>query len=363
MAVTFSQILFDGGLGRALIQRKDVTDRDTNVVFWTSLAVSLVLYGILFGLAPWFSRVYKEPQVLPVLRVMGLQLVVMASIDAQSAILQRVFNFRALFWSRLAMSLTPLLIAVPAAVRGFGVWALVIGSLAGSLAQAAVIWQMHPWRPSRSYHASALREMWRFGAWVLMEGVLGWFYVWADSAILGAYLGVHDLGVYRTGWTLVMLVFALPLTSMLPIVYSAFCHLREDPVVFGGLFAKALRLVAVVAVLLTVGLFFLSEPLGQLLFGSKWQGLGRVIAYLAVLQGWSMLIGGLNTEAYRAVGRPDVFPKVYLVCLAYCVPTYLLSAPHGLSFFLKARVAIAFLSLPIHMWLVGRILHLSPSVY
>jgi hypothetical protein len=34
-----------------------------------------------------------------------------------------------------------------------------------------------------------------------------------------------------------------------------------------------------------------------------------------------------------------------------------------LFFFLKARLAIAFLSLPIHMWLMSRILRLHPSLY
>jgi len=36
-----------------------------------------------------------------------------------------------------------------------------------------------------------------------MESLGAWLIVWGDNLIVGRFLGVHDLGVYRTGWMLV----------------------------------------------------------------------------------------------------------------------------------------------------------------
>ena len=46
--VMISQILIDGGLGNALIQRQKITTVDCSTVFYTNLAVAVVCYAALY---------------------------------------------------------------------------------------------------------------------------------------------------------------------------------------------------------------------------------------------------------------------------------------------------------------------------
>ena len=101
--VTLANVLVEGGFSSALIQKKDADKLDFSTVFYFSIVFSIVLYLILFFLAPSISRFYgKGYEILTsVLRVIGLQVIVYAINSVQQAYVSRKMLFRKFFWSTL----------------------------------------------------------------------------------------------------------------------------------------------------------------------------------------------------------------------------------------------------------------------
>ena len=62
LAVT--QSLIDSGFSQALIRKQDRTELDNNTVFYFNIIVSILLYFLLFAIAPWVADFYKEPQLV-----------------------------------------------------------------------------------------------------------------------------------------------------------------------------------------------------------------------------------------------------------------------------------------------------------
>ena len=60
--ITISQVFVQSGFNTALIQRKDVTEKDYSSVFYLSLSIALILYVILFFSAPFIADFYDMPQ-------------------------------------------------------------------------------------------------------------------------------------------------------------------------------------------------------------------------------------------------------------------------------------------------------------
>ena len=77
--------IVDSGFSSALIRKNDARDLDYNTVFITNLVVSIVLYLFLFLSAPAISRFFNQLQLLPLLRLMGLIVIINAF-----AIIQRI---------------------------------------------------------------------------------------------------------------------------------------------------------------------------------------------------------------------------------------------------------------------------------
>jgi len=361
IAIGFAQIFQDFGLGKALIQREDKINESANVVFWSNVIFGFLIYILIFLFASPIAIFFHETRVASVLQILCLQIVFNSFTTVHLSLLQRQFKFKQLFYVRLAPSLIPGIVSIPLALIGQGVWALVWGSLAGSFVQTLLFWLVSAWRPAFRFDSALAKEMLGFGSWVVLEMFLGWLIMWGDSIILGRFLGMENLGIYRVGVTFLTLVFGLLFNPVIPVAYSSFSRLQCDLENLKTSFLQMNRLVAIVSLPLGFGLAFTAHPVSSVLLGQKWQGIEIVILILGLKLGMDYLVG-INPEVYRAVGRPDANVKLLAANIIYYLPVYVLAAPHGLLVFCLARFAVAAISLVLHFLVANRLLRL-PFTY
>jgi O-antigen/teichoic acid export membrane protein len=359
IAIAFCQMFWEAGLGKALIQIKESPLEAAQVVFWTNLALGGVIYVLLFVSAPAIAQFFHSPKSAPVLRVLGLQVILASLTSVQQALLVRELDFRRLFWIKLFTAFVPGFFSIPLAFYGQGVWALVAGTLAGQAFNLLLLWTQSTWRPRWHYDAVLARRLFGFGLWIVLESLGAWLIVWGDSMIVGRYLGVHDLGVYRTGLMMVTLVFGLLLNPIVPIMYPTFSRLQDDLPALSRVFHEVNRVVIAFALPIGTGLFLVGPEMATSLFGNKWHGLGLVIGVLGLMHGTAWLVG-LNAELYRAMGRPDINTKLMFGQLVFYLPAFYLAAQEGLSTFVFTRLGVAMLATPIHIWLCVKVLRASP---
>jgi len=359
VAISFAQMFCDAGLGRALVQTRETPGDAAHIVFWTNLLLGALFYGMLFIFAPALAVFFDSPESVVVLRVLGLQVVIASFSSVQQALFVRDLDFQSLFWIKLLTALIPGLFSIPMAYFGCGVWALVAGSLAGQIFNGFLLWRRSNWRPKFTYNKKLARSLFTFGLWVLMESLGAWLILWGDNLILGRFLGVHDLGVYRTGWMLVTILFGLTLNPFLPILYPAFSRLQDELPALKRAFHKVNRIVIALALPMGAGVFLVGQEAADLLFGQKWQGLGFVVGTLGFMHGIGWLVG-INPELYRAMGRPDMNTKLMFAALLYYLPAYYLAAQRGLETFAVTRLVVALVAMPIHIYLCTKMLSVSP---
>ena len=201
--------------------------------------------------------------------------------------------------------------------------------------------------------------MFGFGVWVVGESLAAWFLVWGDSLLVGRFLGVEELGVYRVGWTISTIIFGLLLNPFFPVLYPTFSRLQDDIHALKATFHRVNRVVISLALPMGTGLLLVGPQLAPVLFGDRWQGLGLVLSIIGFMHGTGWLVG-VNPELYRAVGRPDVNTKLMFVTILYYLPAYLVAAPRGLEVFIFTRLGVALVAIPIHVYLCVRMLGVSP---
>ncbi len=359
IAISFSRMFLDAGLGKALVQTNAPIEKSANVVFWTNITLGALVYIVIFLGAPFLAEFFNSPQSAPVLRVLGIQILVLSFTSVQQFLFMRDLNFRQLFWAKLAVALTPAFFSIPLAFLGCGVWALVTGTLVGSGLNMAILWLASPWRPSLSFDFAIAARLFRFGFWVILEAFGVWLIAWGDQLLVGKYLSVGELGVYRLAWSISALLFGLLLNPFLPVLYSTLSRLQEDKDKLRSTFDKANRIIIAMACPVGLGLLLTAPEIAHVLFGEKWEGLGFVLGALALLGGGSWLVGA-NAELYRSIGRPDLNTKLMWAQLFYFLPTYVVAIQYGMKVFVAGRVAAGLLAIPIHIFLYVKVLGASP---
>ena len=358
MIISFAQIFWEAGLNKAVIQREGDLAAAANVVFWTNIGLGLVIYGaLLLGARP-LSVLFHEPKSQLVIQIQGLIIVLSSFSAIFIALHERNLNFRILFWTRLLTALTPGLVSIPLALGGFRYWSIVAGSTSGAFLQLVVLWFFTPWRPRFRYDLKIAKELLSFGAWVTGESFLSWLYMWADSLIIGIYLGTHNLGLYRTAHSIINMLYGLLFNPFLPVLYSTFSRMQDNLARIINILQRVIRLFSFVSFPIAGFLFILQAPLLDSLLSTKWQGIGPILGWLGLMYGLSWTVG-VNSTVYRAIGRPDINTKFMCLTIVYYLPTYYFSIQFGIDTFLQARLLVTLVSILMHFVLAQRVLLLD----
>ncbi|MDH7944941.1 lipopolysaccharide biosynthesis protein [Pseudohongiella sp. SYSU M77423] len=353
MVVAFSQIFWEAGMGKALIQRQTHIEEAANFVFWANLAVGILIAGCLYQFASSIAiSLFQDDRVIAVIQVMSLHVLLGAASSVQTALLRKSMEFKKLFWVRLLTVSAPGFASIPLALNGWGYWALVAGALAGQILELLVLWRVSPWRPTLEVAKSVSIQMGKFGGWVTLTGFLSWFYVWADTLVVGKFMGLSDLGLYRIGQQLTGIAFSLIFTSIIPVIYSHFSIHQNNRVRLQLETQQAIELGIWVAVPIGVVLYAHSHQLEHALFGPEWIGLATVIGLMSIRQAFAS-VTFINGEAYRAIGKPQYETIVLALSLIFYVPVYWYLAQIDMRTFLFGRIGLVIVSMIAHLYLIS----------
>ena len=113
----------DLGLGGTLIVRKHLDDRISGTIFTLMLAMGVLTAVLIAATAPLAAAIFDQPELTPVLAVLGATVVLNAPTWFYSTILQRELEFWRRFQCQLAQSVTYAVVAIAirrARRRGLG---------------------------------------------------------------------------------------------------------------------------------------------------------------------------------------------------------------------------------------------------
>src|SRR5207245_5272696 len=123
------------GLGAAILQFRDLDERELNTCFWLTLGVAGLGYVLLYAAAPAIGAWFVNPTLSPVLRVLGLTLPLSALRAVPDAMLRKRLELDKVSKAEIGAAVVAIPLVVGTAWGGGGVWALVAGALIAPLVQ------------------------------------------------------------------------------------------------------------------------------------------------------------------------------------------------------------------------------------
>lgn len=226
--IDLCNIFVTSGLGIAVVRKPDADNLDFNTAFVLSFGLSVVLYGILFVCAPLISRFYSIDTLTPVMRVMGLRLLLAALNTIQRASIQRDMSFRRLFVGSLFGTILSGIVGVCAAWYGLGVWALVVQNLTNVTVNTVVLFFIGTWRPKLQYSNKRVRYILSFGSKVLAADLIATLERNIRSLIIGKVFGSADLAFYDHGSKYPALLVDNVNSSINSVMLPAYSKVQDD---------------------------------------------------------------------------------------------------------------------------------------
>jgi O-antigen/teichoic acid export membrane protein len=127
--MNFGNMLGDGGMGDALLQRRQFDKQHVNAAFYSSLLLAIIIYLAVFLLAPWAAEFYNQPSLSSSLRIFSIIFLFAAMYSASFALLQKKFAFKKIFIADGVMLLLSNVLGIVLAYYHFGVMSLVYSQI------------------------------------------------------------------------------------------------------------------------------------------------------------------------------------------------------------------------------------------
>lgn len=358
MVTSFADLFTDAGFQKYLIQHEFADDASradaASVAFWTNLLFSFALWGVICLLRDPIAAFAGSPGYGAVVAVACAQLPFTAFTSIGMALLRRALDFRRLFFLRMAQSAVPLFVTVPLALLGLSHWALVLGTLAGHVVNAAVLLLSAPWRPRLFFRLGVLRDMLSFSFWTMLEAVSIWACSWFDIFLIGNAFSEYYLGLYRNSVNNAGALIALVTTPIYTVLFSGLSRLQEDAGAFARLFYITLQSLAFIVFPMGVGLFLYRGLATDVLLGSQWTEAVPIVGLWALSSAIMSVVSSPCSEVLRARGLPRVSLFCQMIKLVLSVAACLWAIPHGFFAAVCACVVMRF-SLPVVLWAAMRL--------
>jgi O-antigen/teichoic acid export membrane protein len=216
------------------------------------------------------------------------------------------------------------------------------------------------WKPAFHGFSHLWLESLRFGNFVMLEALLGWFFIWFDNIVVARNLGSEALGIYSLAFGATTTIISLPTSAITGVTLSTFSRMQSDLRRLGESYIKGIRLIAVFAIPAGIGLCLFSSPLASIVYSQKWVGLGSIMSILSLYAGFGYL-WILNTDAFKSIGKPETMVKIYLPVLLVMMPAYIISSHYGLLTFTVVRSMIVVVSAFPHTYFAIKLLQLPKN--
>lgn len=310
--VFVSMTLADAGLGRALVQKKDADKLDFNTMFYASLTIAGVVYGILFACAPLIAAWYGIPKLCWVLRVIAFSIVFHSIEGVQQAELNRRLLFNLSFKINLIASLSSLIVGATLALLGWGVWAIVWSQFASGLSGVIARWIFIAWRPAWMFSWKSLLRLWNYGWKMTLAGIIDSAFSQLSGLLIGKIYSPADLAYVDRGNSMPQLAMSTINQSITRVTFPALAQVQDEKSRAHECMRKMIRSSLYVVFPMMVGCAVCSSSLIPLLFGDQWLA-AIPYAWIACFSCALMPFHTINLNCIAALGRSDVFLKLEII--------------------------------------------------
>lgn len=362
--VIFTQILLDMGFSAAIIQKEKVSDEQLSTLYWLNIIVGIVLFIGLFFASPLIAGFYNQPELIPLIKVLGIMFLIAPIGQQFQYLLQKDLNFNLLSRIEVATNLASfisllVMIFLIQELYAYVISQVILNSLKGILYFAVY---SKKWKPSFVFNLSSIKELMSFGVFQLMSRLVNRIGANIDYILIGRFLGAEALGIYSLAYQVV----TIPVMKINPIItrvaFPVFSRSQSDNKLLIEGFLNVTKMLALVSLPLLLGLMAISDLFIEVFFGARWLDAAPILEILAIV-GILRVLMNPNGSIILAKGKANIaFYWDFGVMLLYGITMYF-ATKYDIYIVAWTYVITSFINFLIGRWLLKKLIDLEMKDY
>ena len=353
--IALSQSFVNSGFSQALIRKNDCTQEDYCTVFYFNMMVGILFYNVLFLSAGPIAKFFKEPQLFLLIRILGINVIIICIGLIQRTILIKRINFRLQAKISIISTAASGILAIWLAYNGWGVWSLVWKVLCQNLITTFFLWIWNRWMPILTFSISSFRKLFDFGSKLLATGLIDTAYRNIYYLVIGKFFSAAELGYYTRADEFSNMPSANLCTIVGRVAYPALATVQDDNQKLKVGFKKLIKSIMLISFVLMIGMAAVAKPMILTLVGEKWLPSVTNLQLLCFV-GMLFPLHGLNLDILLIKGRSDLFLRLEIIKKLLAVPVIISGVFFGIKIMITAMFILSCTAYFLNSYWSGRLI-------
>lgn len=326
--ITILNVIITTGFTSALVQRKNIDEVDKSSMFYLSVAVGVALYGLVYFTSPLMASFYKEELLKDILRVQGISLMIASLFSVHTAIIQRNLQFKKSFAAGFIAVICQGIVGITLALNGFGVWALVWGTITQNSVNCILLFILCKWFPKLKFSFNSIKQMFSFSSKVLAGNLLNTIFNSSKTLIIGGVYDKDTIGYYNKGNQFPNTVMTGFDGAMTTVLFSSLSKIQDDKERLVSYLRRGMKISLTVCVPMMCGMAAVADPMIRILLTDKWESaIPFVMIECLLCMSWPL---SARTQAINAIGKSGTNLLINIIMKTVSVGLLFASIPFGI---------------------------------
>lgn len=311
-------LLSDMGVGTAIVQYRDLTEREYGGLFTFSALLAAGLSLAFCAASPFIAAVYGDTRLVPLCLASAPALLFSTLNMVPNGLMLKELRFAAIGVRLVAATVVSGGVAIAASALGAGCYALVLQTVLS--AAVVFFWNIvaRPIRQINAHFICTLKKIFSYSAYQFGFSLVNYFSRNLDNMLVGGILGTAALGFYDKAYKLT----TYPMTAFSSVIGSVIqpfmAEHQDDVDRIYECWMRIEKLLSLVGVAVAVVFSCASAEIIAVFYGPGWEQAAPVFAVLAVSVYFQMM-GNPAGAFFQSIGRTDYMFKVGLVNTAITI--------------------------------------------
>lgn len=268
--IALGTIFSEGGMGAALIQKKDIKESHISVALAWNLVIGLILMTITFLSSNTLSLWFEAPDLRKLLNVSSIQFIIISIGGISLSLLYKSFQFKVVSIVKLISTVIGYSVGVIFAFYGKGVWSLIYAVIVTEFLKTILFLFNSKIKINFKYNFQDWKELTSYGIGMILLKITNYLTNKGANLMVGKILPIEILGVFERSSRIKSIPSSYIGGILDKIMFPVLSKIQDESERSHKVFQFGLGISNSILIPLTVILIYFSDAIVLILLGEKW---------------------------------------------------------------------------------------------
>ncbi|WP_035444967.1 lipopolysaccharide biosynthesis protein [Atopococcus tabaci] len=303
--LVFFQLLADFGIGPAIIQNKELTQKEVNSIFSFSIYIALGLSVLFVFLGYPMSLFYGNTVFIPISMILAIAVFFYGILVVPQSLLLREKNFRLVNMTTVMGAVISGIVSITLGFLGFSYYSIILGNTVKAATLFLVFYLKTDTKFRFQFEWAPLKKIYTFSRNQFLFNFINYFSRNLDSLLIGRYFSASSLAYYDKAYQVSLYPNQVLTSLVTSVIHPILSDYEDEKERIKQVYLRISNMLATLGMPLSIFLFFTAEEVIMFLFGGQWGSSVPVFQILA-LSVWIQMILSSTGGIFQSGNRTDL---------------------------------------------------------